>query len=281
MQSVAMAPVASGAGKRVNALNSEAEASPTAGPAARRLTRGQRKTARNDGASANSDQGEASNARREPGPYADQSEAQGRDRERGNDDAKVADVKANRVGVEAQRCLAGGKERSAEARNRRELRRLLAQQQRRRQRRRQFGRDGDPDYDAKPEHSRGEGQSASPPRTHRRRSGKVIPRRAMVGAAGKGEHEGGENAGSARRRAGCDQTAEDRAECHAGRCRGVQPGQNRTTKPAVDPRALGVHEDVDHPAEEPREDQGDRDPSLARRAEQRTAPNMIAESESA
>ena len=30
----AMAPVASGAGKRVNALNSEAEASPTAGPAA-------------------------------------------------------------------------------------------------------------------------------------------------------------------------------------------------------------------------------------------------------
>ena len=91
----------------------------------------------------------------------------------------------------------------------------------------------------------------------------------MVGDAGERERERGENAGRPRRRAGGDQTAEDRAERHTGRRRGVQPGQNRAAKPALDPRALGVHEQVDHAAEEPRDDQGDRDPSFARRVEQR------------
>src|ERR1700722_19145062 len=235
-----------------------------------RLARGQRKAARDDRARADPYQGEARNAQRESGLNADQSEAQGRNSERYDDETKVADAKANRVGVEAQRSLTGGKERRPQTGNGRQLRRFLAQQQRRPQRRREFRRDRDPDHNAEPKESRREGQSASPPRPDRRRSGKVTPRRAMVSAAGKREHERGENAGRPGRRAGGDQTAEDRAERHAGRRRGVQPGQNRAAKPALDPRPLSVHENVNHAAEEPREDQGDGDRSLARRVEQRT-----------
>ena len=170
-------------------------------------------------------------------------------------------AKPNRVGVEAQRRLAGGKERRAEAGNRRQLRRFLAQEQRRPQRRRQFRRDRDADDDAEPDQGGREGQSAPPRCPDRRRGGTVGPRRAMVGDAGAGERERGENAGRPGRRAGGDQTAENRAERHAGRRRGVQPGQDRAAKPPLDPRALGVHGDVDDAAEEPRDDQGDRDPA--------------------
>ena len=63
---------------------------------------------------------------REPRLYADESEAGGGDRERSDDEAKVADAKTNCVDVEAQRSLAGGKERGAEAGNRRQPRRFLA-----------------------------------------------------------------------------------------------------------------------------------------------------------
>ena len=49
----------------------------------------------------------------------------------------------------------------------------------------------------------------------------------------------------------------------------MQPSQDRAAEPALDPRALGVHEQVDDAADEPRDDQSDRDPSFARGVEQR------------
>ena len=260
----AIAPVASGAGKRVSALNNEAEARPTAGPAAD-WRAASAKPHGTMGPVPTPIKAKPATLSREAGLDADQREAGRCDRERGDDDAKVAGAKTNRVGVEAQRSLAGGKERRAEAGNRRQLRRFLTQQQRRPQRRRQFRRDRDADHDAYPDQSRREGQSASPPRPDRRRSGKVIPRRTMVGDAGKRERQRGKNAGRPRRRARGDQTAEDRADRHAGRRRSVQPGQDRAAEPALDPRAFGVHEQVDHAAEESGDDQGDRDPSFARR----------------
>ena len=99
--------------------------------------------------------------------------------------------------------------------------------------------------------------------------GTIGPSRAIVGEASPGKRERGEKARRPRRGAGGDQTAEDRADRHASRCGGVQPGQDGTAKPALDPSALRVHEDVDHPAEESRGDQSDGHPGLARGVEQR------------
>ena len=158
----AMAPVASGAGRRLSALNSEAEASPTAGPAAD-WRAASAKPHGTIGPVPTPIKAKPATLSRESGLNADQSEAEGRNRERDDDDAKVADAKANRVGVEAQSSLTGGKERRPQTGNRRQLRRFLAQQQRRPQRRREFRRDRDADDDANPDQSRREGQSASPP----------------------------------------------------------------------------------------------------------------------
>ena len=49
----------------------------------------------------------------------------------------------------------------------------------------------------------------------------------------------------------------------------MQTRQDRAAEPALDPRALGVHQEVDDAADESRDDQSDRDPSLARGVEQR------------
>ena len=108
-----------------------------------------------------------------------------------------------------------------------------------------------------------------PHRPDRRRSGTTGAGRPMVGDAGAGERERGENARRPRRGARGDQTAEDRAKRHAGGSGGVQARQDRAAEPTLDPRALGVHQDVDHAAEEPSGDQSDGHPGLARGVEQR------------
>ena len=100
-------------------------------------------------------------------------------------------------------------------------------------------------------------------------SGTIGPGRPMVGDAGAGERERGENARGPGRGAGSDQTAQDRPKRHAGGSGGVQARQDWAAEPALDPRALGVHQDVDHAAEEPRGDQRDGHPGLARGIEQR------------
>ena len=156
----------------------------------------------------------------------------------------------------------------AEAGNRRQLRRFLAQEERRPQRRRQFRRDRDADDDAEPDQGGSERQSAPPRRPDRRRGGTAIARRAIIGDAGAGERQRGENSSRPGRGTGRDQAAENRADRHAGRRCGVQPGQDRPAEPPLDPGALGVHGDVDDAAEEPRDDQGDGDLGLARGVEE-------------
>ena len=264
----AMAPVMSGAGRRLSALNSEAEASPTAGPAAA-WRAANAKPHGTIGPVPTPIRAKPATLAANPACSAYQSEAGRRDHERSDDHAKVADAKANGVDIEAQRGLTSGKERRAEAGNRRQLRRLLAQQQRRPHRRREFRRDRDTDDDAKPNQRRREGQSASPYRPDHRRSGTIGLRRAVVGDARACERERGENARRPRRRPDGDQTAEYRAKRHAGRRSAVQPSQNRASQPSLDPRALGVHEHVDHATDEPRDDERDRDPSFTRGVEQR------------
>jgi hypothetical protein len=86
----AIAPVTSGAGSRLSALNSEAEANPTAGPAA-------------DWRAANAKPHGTigpvpTPIKAKPATLAAKPACRPtRDRERGDDDAKVADAEANRV----------------------------------------------------------------------------------------------------------------------------------------------------------------------------------------
>ncbi len=119
----AIAPVASGAGSRVSVLNSDAEDRPTAGRAAV-LTRRKGEAAGHDGAGAEADQGEAGHAGGKAGLGGDEREPGGGEREGSDDDALVGELQPDDIRVEAERRLAGGKERRAEAGDRRESGRL-------------------------------------------------------------------------------------------------------------------------------------------------------------
>ena len=100
-------------------------------------------------------------------------------------------------------------------------------------------------------------------------AGRIAARRAIVGDAGAGERERGQNAGGPGRRAGGDQAAENRAERHAGGRSGMQPRKDRAAEPPFDPRAFGVHGDVDDAPNESRRDKGDGHPRRARGVEDR------------
>src|SRR5271166_1458249 len=165
------------------------------------------------------------------------------------------------IRVEAERRLADGKERRAEARDRRESGRLRAQEECRPQQGRRFGGDRNADDDPEPDQGRGERKAA---RGRRRRRARRVPLgagSAVIGEAGGAEADCGEEPGRPGRLACDDQAAEDGAGRHAGGGGSVQAGEDRPAETALDPRAFGVHRDVDDAADEAGGDKraGDRD----------------------
>ena len=173
----ATAPMARGAGRRVAALNNDADDRPTAGwaPVCRRR---EGEAARNDRAGADADQGEAGDARGKSGLGGDDGESGGGERERSGDDSLIAELQPDEIRVEAKGRLADGEERRAEAGDPGERRRLCAQQQRRPERGRRLGRNRESDDDSEPDQRGGEGEAAR----RRRRCG----RRPFALAAGGG-----------------------------------------------------------------------------------------------
>src|SRR5208337_288922 len=68
---------------------------------------------------------------------------------------------------------------------------------------------------------------------------------AVIGEAGGAEADCGEEPGRPGRLGCDDQAAEDGAGRHAGGGGSVQAGEDRPAETALDPRAFGVHRDVD------------------------------------
>jgi hypothetical protein len=177
----AIAPIASGAGRRVNALNNDADDRPTAGCILVRSAAG----AKLQGAIGPA----PTPMRAKPAPLAanpaldrDGGGPGGGKRKGSDDDSLIAEPQPDEIRIEAKCRLADGKERRAEAGDRREPRRLRAQKQRRSERGRRLGGDRESDDDSEPDQGGGEGEAE---RRSRRRRVALAAGGAIIGEAGR------------------------------------------------------------------------------------------------
>ena len=269
----AIAPVASGAGRRVSALNSDAEERPIAGcvpvwRAARAKPQGtmapvpmpiSAKPATLCG---------------ETTLRGDDRKSGGGDRERSEDDPLVAEPEPDDIGIEAQRRLAGGKKRGPETGDRRKSRRLCAQQDGRPERGRRLGGNRDADDDAEPDQGRREGEASRRRRQPNPGRLRLAHGGAAIGKTGRGKSERGGEPRRPRRRAGDDQAAENRSDRHPGRRRPMQAREDRPAEAPFDPGAFGIHGHVDDAAEKAGPDQNPADrrrgPCVQERAQGRS-----------